>query len=220
MSRGCVCASTGHPAEAVRMITSGFSARQSTGTTVWTPFRLSCLATAQARLGRSEDALCSIEEAIAVLETTNERWCEAEVHRTVGEIALLMPEPDWARAEACFKRAIAVSRPTSEVLGAPGGHEPGETMARARKAGRGLRPACACVQLVHRRKGYVRPEEREGPARRPGFATITGGQRQAILGTVGNCSAHAGGSRRLGWGHAAGASPGSLQQARHPRNTG
>jgi predicted ATPase len=110
MSRGCVCASTGHPADAVRLITSGFSARQSTGTTVWTPFFLSSLACAQARLGKSEDALCSIAEAIRVLETTNERWCEAEVHRAAGEIALLIPEPDSARAEACFKRALAVAR--------------------------------------------------------------------------------------------------------------
>ena len=110
MSRGCVCAATGHPADAVRLITSGFSARQSTGTTVWTPFFLSSLACAHARLGKSEDALCSIAEAIRVLETTNERWCEAEVHRAAGEIALLIPEPDSARAEACFKRSLAVAR--------------------------------------------------------------------------------------------------------------
>src|SRR5207302_7500873 len=73
------------------------------------PFFLSSLACAHARLGKSEDALCSIAEAIRVLETTNERWCEAEVHRAAGEIALLIPEPDSARAEACFKRAIAVA---------------------------------------------------------------------------------------------------------------
>ena len=39
-----------------------------------------------------------------------ESWCEAEVHRTAGEIALMSPEPDAAKAEAYFERALAVAR--------------------------------------------------------------------------------------------------------------
>ena len=35
---------------------------------------------------------------------------EAEVHRISGEIARLSPEPDAAKAEACFERALAVAR--------------------------------------------------------------------------------------------------------------
>ena len=34
----------------------------------------------------------------------------AEVHRIAGEIALVSPEPDAAKAEACFERALAVAR--------------------------------------------------------------------------------------------------------------
>jgi predicted ATPase len=41
-------------------------------------------------------------------ETTKEKWCEAEVHRVAGEIALMLPEPDAPKAEAHFMRAIAV----------------------------------------------------------------------------------------------------------------
>jgi predicted ATPase len=37
-------------------------------------------------------------------------WCEAEVHRTAGEIALKSPHPDLAKAEAYFERALAVAR--------------------------------------------------------------------------------------------------------------
>jgi predicted ATPase len=44
------------------------------------------------------------------METTKERWCEAEVHRIAGEIALRSPEPDAAKAEAYFERALAVAR--------------------------------------------------------------------------------------------------------------
>ena len=44
------------------------------------------------------------------IETTKERWCEAEADRTAGEIALLSPEPDGVKAEAYFERALAVAR--------------------------------------------------------------------------------------------------------------
>jgi predicted ATPase len=47
---------------------------------------------------------------MAAVETAKERWCEAEVNRIAGEIALLSPEPDVAKAEAHFGRAIAVAR--------------------------------------------------------------------------------------------------------------
>jgi predicted ATPase len=47
---------------------------------------------------------------MTAVETTKERWCEAEVHRVAGEIALKSPEPDAAKAEAYFERALAVAR--------------------------------------------------------------------------------------------------------------
>ena len=47
---------------------------------------------------------------MTAVATTKERWCEAEVNRTAGEITLLSPEPDAAKAEAYFEQALAVSR--------------------------------------------------------------------------------------------------------------
>ena len=41
---------------------------------------------------------------------TKETWCEAEVYRIVGEIALIPPETDVAKAEAYFERALAIAR--------------------------------------------------------------------------------------------------------------
>jgi predicted ATPase len=35
---------------------------------------------------------------------------ETEIHRTAGEIALLLPENDAAKAEAYFERALGVAR--------------------------------------------------------------------------------------------------------------
>jgi predicted ATPase len=43
------------------------------------------------------------------VETAKERWCEAEVNRIAGKIALSL-EPDAARAEEYFECALAVAR--------------------------------------------------------------------------------------------------------------
>jgi predicted ATPase len=68
------------------------------------------LARAHAELGQFDDARRCIGEAMTAVETTKERWWQAEVHRTAGEIALKSPEPDAAKAEAYFERALAVAR--------------------------------------------------------------------------------------------------------------
>jgi predicted ATPase len=92
------------------MITSGITAYRSTGATVWTPWHLSNLASAHAKLGQFDDAWRCIGEAMTTVETTNERWFEADIHRIAGEIALMSPEPDAAKAEAYFDHALAVAR--------------------------------------------------------------------------------------------------------------
>jgi predicted ATPase len=47
---------------------------------------------------------------MAAMKTAQERWCEAEVNRIAGEIALLSQDPDATEAEAYFTRALAVAR--------------------------------------------------------------------------------------------------------------
>jgi predicted ATPase len=74
------------------------------------PLVLSFLARAYTDNGQFGDALQTIAEAITAVETTKERWCEAEVHRVAGEIALRSPEPDVAGAQRHFETALAVAR--------------------------------------------------------------------------------------------------------------
>ena len=97
--RGCLLALTGKVSDVVQTITCGLSAMRSTGTTMWMPLWLSYLTRANAEIGQFDDARRCIGEAMAAVETAKERWCEAEVNRIAGEIALLSPEPDAARAE-------------------------------------------------------------------------------------------------------------------------
>ena len=63
-----------------------------------------------AELGQFDDAWHFIAEAATAIETSKETWCEAEVRRIAGEVALLSPSPDAAKTEAYFERALAVAR--------------------------------------------------------------------------------------------------------------
>ena len=74
------------------------------------PWYLSCLARAHAELGQFGDAWRYSDEAITTMETTKERQCEAEVYRMAGEMALLSPRPDAAKAEAHFGHALVIAR--------------------------------------------------------------------------------------------------------------
>jgi predicted ATPase len=108
--KGCVFALTAQASDAVETITLGFTAWRPSGTTVLMPWLLSHLARAHAELGQFDDAWRCIDEAMTTVETTKETWCEAEVHRAVGEIALMSPEQDAGKAEAYFERALSVAR--------------------------------------------------------------------------------------------------------------
>jgi predicted ATPase len=92
------------------MITSGLTGYRSTGATLYRPFLLAHLAKAYAELEHLDDAWRCIDEVVEVLETTKEIWCEAEVNRIAGEVALLSPERDVEKAVGYFERALAVAR--------------------------------------------------------------------------------------------------------------
>jgi predicted ATPase len=77
---------------------------------MWMPLWLSYLARANAEIGQFDAATRCIGETMAAVETAKESWCEAEVHRIAGEIALKSPKPDAAKAEAYFNHALTVAR--------------------------------------------------------------------------------------------------------------
>jgi len=62
------------------------------------------------QVGQFNKAWQCTGEAISAVQTTQEKWCEADVLRTAGEIALLSPYPEEAKAEAHFQRALTVAR--------------------------------------------------------------------------------------------------------------
>ncbi len=69
------------------------------------------LAEAQAKLGRPGEGLRTLDEAIALAETTGERYYEVEFIRLKGELLLMQGRED--EAEASFHMAIEVARSQS-----------------------------------------------------------------------------------------------------------
>ena len=108
--RGALFAVSGNASDAVLAITSGITSLRSTGATLYEPWHLSNLARAYAELGQLDDARRCIDDAIDKVERSKEKWCEAEVHRIAGEIALKSLAPDTEKAEKCFDHALAVAR--------------------------------------------------------------------------------------------------------------
>jgi predicted ATPase len=110
MNGGELLALVGKPLDAVDTITSGISLYRSTGATLFIPRYSSVLARPYAELGQLDDAWRCVTEAITAIETTKERWWEAEVNRVAGGIALMRRKPDATKAETYFERALAVAR--------------------------------------------------------------------------------------------------------------
>jgi predicted ATPase len=110
MQQGYVRALTGRTSDAIDVITTGMTAWRSTGSTVFAPSFLSYLASSYADIGQFDEASRCIDEAMAAIQTTKEKWWEAEANRIAGEIVLKSPSPETAKAETYFQQALAIAR--------------------------------------------------------------------------------------------------------------
>jgi predicted ATPase len=110
MIQGQLLLISGKAPAAIQTIDAGLSAFRSTGATVFVPNFLSWLTRAYAEDSRSNDARHCVGEAMAVVESGGEKWFEAEINRIAGEVALLSPKRDTAKAEVDFERALSVAR--------------------------------------------------------------------------------------------------------------
>jgi predicted ATPase len=62
-----------------------------------------------AAAGRLDEALQTVDEALRLLEKSQDRWWHAELHRIRGELTLRLPG-DHAAAEQAFAEALEVAR--------------------------------------------------------------------------------------------------------------
>lgn len=82
----------------------------STGALNYRPMHLALIADAHAAVGDPLQGLKALDEAHAIVEATDERWMEAELHRHVGVLKMLVDKPRLDEAESSFRRAIEIAR--------------------------------------------------------------------------------------------------------------
>jgi predicted ATPase len=71
---------------------------------------ITLLVEAQRQAGQSQAGLTVLAEALTLVDTTGERWYEAELYRLKGELLLQHTGSDASQAESCFQHALAMAR--------------------------------------------------------------------------------------------------------------
>src|SRR5262249_8768544 len=101
----------GQEQEGCTLLTKGLSLCRATGAVTSTPRALMLLTEAYARLGRTVEGLNCLDEAAQLIETTHERYSEAELHRLRG--LLLLARGDRTGAEQSYHQAYTVAKQQS-----------------------------------------------------------------------------------------------------------
>jgi len=109
--RGWEQATRGDLEEGIAQMRDGLEAWTAMGAVSGHSCQVVPLAEACGRAGRSAEGLDVLEEALAVVEQTGERFLESELYRIKGELLLATDDPPSpTEAETCFRKAIEVAR--------------------------------------------------------------------------------------------------------------
>jgi predicted ATPase len=113
VAQGWAMARQGQGAAGVAVIQRGLADWKASGAEWMRPFFLGLLAEACALSGDIQRGLGGLDEALAAVERTGERWPEAELHRLRGQLLAALPDGRPDEASAAFERAIDVARQQS-----------------------------------------------------------------------------------------------------------
>jgi class 3 adenylate cyclase/predicted ATPase len=80
------------------------------GIGVFTPMNNLLLAQATAELEGAEAGIAVLDAAIAETQRTGQAWCDADLYRTRGLLALRQASPDYRAAESDFAEALACAK--------------------------------------------------------------------------------------------------------------
>jgi DNA-binding SARP family transcriptional activator/predicted ATPase len=106
----------GDPAGGASLLRDALARWAATGSHASAPLLLGLLAEAEQLAGRPEEALHVLDDALAQIDRSGERYFEAEFHRLKGESLLAVSPPQPAEAEAAFATSIAVARQQGAML--------------------------------------------------------------------------------------------------------
>jgi class 3 adenylate cyclase/tetratricopeptide (TPR) repeat protein len=112
--RGWSLTTLGQAEEGLTLLTRALASLRETGSVVATQYLLIKLAEAYDSLGRALEGLDCLAEAEQIIEATEERRDDADLHRVRGD--LLIAIGDGAAAEKSYNRALAVAERQSAKL--------------------------------------------------------------------------------------------------------
>jgi predicted ATPase len=108
--RGWVLAVQGQSDAGIVQMCEGMAACRTTGAEADRPYFLALVAEAYGRGRRYDEGLAMLEEALALVDQSEERYWEAEIHRLKGELLLARSAENQVEAEACWHKALEVAR--------------------------------------------------------------------------------------------------------------
>jgi predicted ATPase len=109
--RGWGLGTVGQSSEGIPLFLQGLTTLRATGCNLVLPFYLTMFAEVYGKAAQPQEGLDRLAEAVNLVETTQERWAEAEMHRVRGTLSLSMHE--HAAAEDSYRRALAVAQQQS-----------------------------------------------------------------------------------------------------------
>jgi predicted ATPase len=112
--RGRSLAARGQLRKGLTLLTQALAALRATGAVARTPTLLMSLAEAHAMLGQPGEGLNCLAEASQIIEATDERLDEVELHRLYGD--LLNATGDRSAAERSYRQALGVAERQSAKL--------------------------------------------------------------------------------------------------------
>jgi hypothetical protein len=91
--RGWCLGAMGRATEGIPWLLEGIAIYRATGANLLLPFSLMRLAEVCGKASDPQEGLARLAEAARVVETTQERWTEAEIHRLRGTLLRSWPPP-------------------------------------------------------------------------------------------------------------------------------
>ena len=108
--QGWALAAAGDETAGSAQMRDGVATCRTLGVVNQRPFLLGVLAGTRTQTGHPNEALLLLTEALALIERTQERWFEAELHRLKAEALLASTQSNATEAEASLRRAVAVAQ--------------------------------------------------------------------------------------------------------------
>jgi predicted ATPase len=108
VGRGWALAERGEAQAGISLMHGGIAMHRATGNVFQLPFYMGLVAGQYARIAQTDQGLTLVSEALAAVERTGERWCEAEWYRWRG--VLLGRRGDAVEADLAYQQALDLAR--------------------------------------------------------------------------------------------------------------